>query len=201
MLCTNVSQVLAVGVGVVAAIGTPLTVLQILYLNMLTDVFPALALGIGKGDDTVMKESPRPSDESILTRSHWRDISIWAVIIGSVVLSTLWIASKRLGLPDEAATTLSFLTLGFSKLWFVFTLRDPGTSFVHNSITHNPWIWGSMVLCSGLLVGAVYLPVVSGVLPAVPPTAQGWGLVLGMSLVPFVIGQVWVKVRSLASKK
>lgn len=197
MLCTNVSEIFAVGIGAVSILGMPLTAMQILFLNMLTDVFPALALGIGKGTWSVMDAAPRSPDEPILTRSHWLTIGAWALIVGSVVLATHWIASGPLGLDARASTTLSFLTLGFAKLWFVFNLRDRNTTLWNNTVVRNPWVWGAIVFCAALLVGAVYTPLVSDVLSATEPSAQGWALVLGMSAIPFVIGQAWLELRSL----
>ncbi|MFP4509110.1 MAG: cation-translocating P-type ATPase [Spirochaetaceae bacterium] len=198
MLCTNVSEIFAVGVGAVSFLGIPLTAMQILFLNMLTDVFPALALGIGKGTRSVMDAPPRPPDEPVLTRTHWLTIGAWAFIVGSVVLATTWVASGPMGLDAEASTTLSFLTLGFAKLWFVFNLRDRKTTLWSNTVVRNPWVWAAVVFCAALLVAAVYIPLVSDVLPAAQPTTQGWILVLGMSAIPFVIGQIWIEVRSLS---
>jgi len=195
MLCTNVSEIFAVGVGAVTVLGLPLTAMQILFLNMLTDVFPALALGIGKGSSKVMEQPPRPSGEPILTRSHWLTIGAWALVIGSTVLVARWIASGPMDLGEPEAITLSFLTLGFAKLWFVFNLRDRETTLWNNTVVRNRWIWGSIVFCAALLAGAVYTPPVSAVLSAVAPSTRGWLLVLGLSAAPFVIGQGWIEGR------
>lgn len=90
---------------------------------------------------------------------------------------------------DIRAVTISFLTLGFSKLWFVFNLRDPGTRLLDNDVVRNPWIWISIALCIVLLVLAVYLPGLSDLLRTEPLDVAGWSLVLGLSLIPMLIGQ------------
>ncbi|MGD8293016.1 MAG: cation-translocating P-type ATPase C-terminal domain-containing protein, partial [Desulfobacterales bacterium] len=87
------------------------------------------------------------------------------------------------------AVTISFLTLAFSKLWFVFNLRRPESSLFRNDIVKNPYVTGAIVLCAVLLLAAVYLPGISDLLKTENPTRQGWLVVLGMSLVPFVFGQ------------
>src|SRR6056297_287916 len=73
MLCTNVAEVLAITIATIIGgfyfFPIPLLPLQILYLNVITDVFPALALGMGKGEPGIMKNKPRPKEESVLTRS------------------------------------------------------------------------------------------------------------------------------------
>ena len=180
--------------------------LQILYLNVLTDVFPALALGVGPGSGSEMKQPPRDPGEPVLTRRHWTEITGFAVVIASCVLGGLLLAQRWLGLPDAAAITVSFLTIAFGKLWFTFTLRDPDSGIVRNEITRNPWVWGALVLCVGLLLAAVYLPGLSGLLQTRRLGSSAWGLVLGMSLVPFAVGQAlrfvqrWQRRRSIPTR-
>lgn len=193
MLCTNVAEVIAVAVASVAGgfsnFPIPLLPLQILYLNVITDVFPALALGMGEGEPGVMKEKPRPRKEPVLTREHWTAIAGWAVLMACCVLGALMTALYLLDFGQRQAVTVSFLTLAFGKLWFVFNLRSPGTSMIHNDIVRNPYVIGSILLCSALLTVAVYMPVLSDVLSTVNPGRHGWTLALAMSLLPFVWGQ------------
>ena len=193
MLCTNVAEVIAVAVASAAGGFTgfplPLLPLQILYLNVVTDVFPALALGMGKGAPDVMKRKPRLRDEPVLTRAHWSAIGGWSVVIAACVLGALIVAFYRLGFDQRQAVTASFLTLAFGKLWFVFNLRSPASRLLDDDITRNPFIAASIALCTALLIAAVYLPGLSTVLKTQDPGLRGWLLVLGMSLIPFVLGQ------------
>jgi Ca2+-transporting ATPase len=194
MLCTNVAEVIAVAAASAAGgfskLPIPLLPLQILYLNVVTDVFPALALGMGKGEPDVMRQKPRPRHESVLTRSHWAAVGGWAILLAACVLIGLVFAFYGLGFDQRDAVTVSFLTLAFAKLWFVFNLRRPGSSLFNNAVVKNPYVGGAIVLCIFLLLAAVYLPPVSNMLNAVSPTGQGWLVVLGMSLVPLIFGQV-----------
>jgi Ca2+-transporting ATPase len=193
MLCTNVAEVMAVAAaaaaGAFSAMPIPLMPLQILYLNVVTDVFPALALGMGKGDPNVMKRQPRPHDESVLTRGHWAAVGGWAVLLTICVLAALVIAFYALDFPRRHAVTISFLTLAFGKLWFVFNLRRVGSSFFHNDIASNPYVAGAIALCVVLLLAAVYLPGLSNLLKTEDPTRPGWLVVITLSLVPLVFGQ------------
>jgi Ca2+-transporting ATPase len=190
MLCTNVAEVLAVAAASLVGAPLPLRPLQILYLNVLTDVFPALALGVGPGPPGVMDRPPRSPGESVLTSSHWRAVGGWSTLIGACVLGALALALEWLGLEEPAAVTVSFLTLAFTKLWFVFVLRAKGTPILDNEVVRNPWVWGALALCAGLLLAAVYVPVLSAVLSTTVPGWSGWGLVLALSLVPLVVGQL-----------
>jgi Ca2+-transporting ATPase len=194
MLCTNVAEVIAVAVAAAAGgilnLPIPLRPLQILYLNMVTDVFPALALGMGKGDPDVMKADPRPRNESVVTRGHWAAIVGWAMFLAACVLTGLSVAFYGLNFDQRQAVTVSFLTLAFGKLWFVYNLRHAGSRLFNNEIVRNPYVGIAIVLCALLLLATVYWPGLSHLLKTQNPTRQGWMIVFVMSLVPFVFGQL-----------
>jgi Ca2+-transporting ATPase len=190
MLCTNLAEILAVAGASLAGAPLPLRPLQILYLNVLTDVFPALALGVGKGSPGLMDRPPRPRNESVLTRRHWLAIGAWSAILAICVLGALAWAKRGAGMDTPRAVTVSFLTLGFAKLWFVFNLRDGGSRLLANDVVGNPWIWAALAVCTALLVAAVYVPGLSLVLKTEGPGAGGWAAVLLLSLVPAAAGQV-----------
>jgi Ca2+-transporting ATPase len=188
MLCTNIAEVLVVTLASLTQVPIPLRPLQILYLNVLTDVFPALALGLGPGSADVMKRPPRKAGESALTRHHWRSIAGWSVVIGANVLGALAIALYYLGFDEQRAVTISFLTLGFAKLWFVFNLRDRGTKVWRNDVLSNKWMWGAWGLCLLLLFATVYWNLLSGLLQTSSPGFEGWLVIVLLSLVPAVLG-------------
>jgi len=190
MLCTNVAEVIAVAAASIVRAPLPLLPLQILYLNVLTDVFPALALGVGEGDQRVMKRPPRDPQEPILTRRHWLEIGGWAVGIAACVLGALAAALTFLQFDQASAVTASFLTLAFGKLWFVFNLRDPGSAILRNDVIRNRWVWAALALCAALLMAAVYVPGLSDLLRTERLGATGWGLVLAFSVPPLIVGQV-----------
>jgi len=201
MLCTNLAEILVVTLASLAHAPIPLRPLQILFLNVLTDVFPALALGVGTGSHDVMNRPPRNPNESVLTRNHWLAIGGWSVVIGACVLSALSLALMWLGFSEMKAITVSFLTLGFAKLWFVLNLRDRGSPVWNNDVVRNPWIGGSLVLCTGLLLLSVYWPPLSGVLQTERPGLYGWLLILGISLVPAALGAFLPGIRFYSSGK
>ncbi len=189
LLSCNVSEILAVAIASLAGIPLPLLPLQILFLNLVTDVFPALALGVGEGDPAVMAHSPRNPQEPILTRGHWLFIAAYGGLISGTVLGAMGLALRLPGFSREEAVTVSFLTLAFAQLWHVFNLRDVGSRFLRNDITGNRYIWGALVLCSGLLLSAVYVPAIARVISTEPLGCLGWAIVIGMSFLPYVVGQ------------
>jgi Ca2+-transporting ATPase len=197
LLSGNVGAILIVGVAMLFGTTLPLLPLQILYLNMISDVFPALALGVGKGEPSVMEMQPRPSSEPVVPKALWGIITAYGVLIACCVLTGFWIALEEMSLASERAVTISFLTLAFTRTWHVFNMRDFGSSPLFNDVTRNPFVWGSVILSIGLLVLAVYFQPLAKVLSIVPPTTLEWGLILGMSLIPMLLVQVLKQFSSL----
>lgn len=188
MLITNIAEVIAVASASLMQLPIPLRPLQILYLNVLTDVFPALALGVGYGAIDVMRRPPRKSEEPVLTQHHWKFIGGWSFVIAVCVLGALAIALHQLGYDEKRAVTVSFLTLAFAKLWFVFNLRDRGTTIWKNDISSNRWLWGAWLICLTLLAAAVYWSPLSALLHTVSPGLTGWVVIAAISLLPVGLG-------------
>jgi Ca2+-transporting ATPase len=193
LLSCNVAEILVIGLASLINAPLPVRPLQILFLNLVTDVFPALALGVGEGDPTIMERPPRDPGEPIMTSRHWLSVAGYGLVITFSVLGSFALAFVWLGLGESRAVTISFLTLAFAQLWHVFDMRDPGSSFLRNDVTQNSYVWGALALCVGLLLSAVYIPGLADVLNIVDPSVKGWALVIGMSLIPWAAGQVSVQ--------
>jgi Ca2+-transporting ATPase len=195
LLGCNLSEVLIVTGAALVQAPLPLLALQILYLNLVTDVFPALALAFGEGDARVMDRPPRPPEEPILPRRHWRRLAIHSVVIAATVLATLYVAVGPLGHRGDHARTLTFLTLAFAQLWHVFNVRERGSRLLADDVSRNPWVWGAIALCVVLIAGAVYVPGLAAVLDLHPPSGTDWAVILLASLVPLIVGQLAARKR------
>lgn len=192
LMSCNVSEVLVVGLAVGVGLPMPLLPLQILFLNLVTDVFPAFALGLGRGDGEVMHKPPRDPKEQILDRSRWRLIAVLGALITIATLGAFLLALSWLALPPAAAVTVAFLTLALSQLWNVFNMRDPDASLIINDVTRNAYVWGALVLCLALIGLAVGLPSLANLLGLPWPGPQGLALAAVASLVPLLLGQAWL---------
>ncbi len=189
LLSCNLSEILSVGIASFFAVPIPLLPLQILFLNLVTDVFPALALGVGKGSREVMNRPPRDSKEPVLRKAHWEVMIGYSLLITAAVIASLLSAIFLLGYGNDRAVTVSFLTLAFAQLWHVFNMRNRGSRIFINDISGNPWVWAALGLCTFLLLFAVYLPPLAAILDIVPPGGKGWLLVIGFSFFPLLAGQ------------
>lgn len=186
LLSGNLAEILAIGF--CAAIAAPLLLLplQILYINLVLDVFPALALGVSRAAPGLMAHAPRDPEEPILTRRLWTATALWGLLIAVTVTSVFFLALGPLSMSRAEAVTIAFLTFGLARLWHVFNMRDPGAGVIANAVVGNRWIWLAIVLCITLLACAAFLPGLAGVLEVVPVGPRGWALIVGGSLVPLL---------------
>jgi Ca2+-transporting ATPase len=201
LLSCNVSEILAVAAASLAQGPLPLLPLQILFLNLVTDVFPALALGVGEGSRSQMREPPRRRDESVIERRHWLRILGLGGAIALSVLVALGIAVHCLGKSGREATTVSFLALALAQLWHVFSMRESGSGVLRNEVTRNAWVWGAIALCLALVGAAILWPPLASVLGVSGPGLDGLGLALGASLFPLLAGQLGLLARARRAAK
>lgn len=190
LLSCNLSEMLIVGLAILIGLQLPLLPLQILFLNLVTDVFPAFAFATSEGSDDVLNRPPRDPKKPIITRSLWVTIVAHGVSITFSTLAAFLIALYVLQLPINAAVTVSFLTLAFAQLWHVFNMRSPGSGILVNEVTRNKYMWGALFISLALTLGAVFIPVVANALQLVRPDRTSWTLIVGMSLLPLVLGQI-----------
>jgi Ca2+-transporting ATPase len=189
LMSCNLSEILIIGAATLSGLPLPLLPLQILYLNLITDVFPAFALGVGEGGRDVMRRPPRNPGESIVNAQGWLLIGAYAAIITIATLAAFVAALFWLELSEDAAMSVAFLTLAFAQLWHVFNMRAQGSKLLLNEVTRNPFIWAAIVLCATLIVSAVHAPGLFAVLSLSDPGPVGWAVVAGASLIPLLAGQ------------
>ncbi len=199
LLSCNISEVLVVALATVAGAPLPLLPLQILFLNLVTDVFPALALGVGEGSAHLMQRPPRDAGESVITGRHWRAITLYGALMTASVLLAFGLALRDPKIGPERAVTISFLTLAFGQLWHVFNMRRIRSGLMKNEITKNPWIWGALGFCVVVLLVATYVPALAKLLSITPPNGTGWLLIATMSLLPLLIAQTLKVLARMAS--
>lgn len=135
-------------------LGSPLLPLQILFLNLVTDVFPALALGMGQGNKKLILQQARALSEPILTKRHWKSIIVYALIITISILGAFLFALKVKNYNNLDANNVAFFTLAFAQLVHPFNLIKRGESLLGNGIVKNLHLWASILFCSLLLLGA-----------------------------------------------
>jgi len=195
LLSCNVSEVMIVGLAAAFGGALPLMPLQILFLNLVTDVFPALALGVGSGTSRLMLAKPRPSTQPLLGHSQWIFIVVHGVVITASVLAAFWFALYQLDLSGDGAVTVSFYTLALTQLWHVFNLRATGSGLLKNQVTQNRYVWLALLVCILILAIAMVIPGFSQVLSLTNIGSEGWLLVGVASTLPLLAGQLMIYLR------
>tara|TARA_R110000744_G_C19355146_1_gene560760 strand:- start:219 stop:2894 length:2676 start_codon:yes stop_codon:yes gene_type:complete len=154
LLSCNLAEILTVGFAALLNLPSPLLPLQILFLNLVTDVFPALALGFGKGEKDIMEQPPKKPKDPILSQSDWNFIVLYGLSISIAVLGIVAYADKILKFSPETINNMAFYTLVFAQLLNVFNIPKQRESFFINEITTNLWVWGAIILSLALTLGA-----------------------------------------------
>jgi len=190
LLSGNLAEIMAVAAAALVAAPLPLLPLQILYINFVSDVMPALALGLSPGERGVMQQPPRAPDEPILMRRHWGAVGGYGALIAVTVLIAFAIALGPMQLDTAHAVTISFLTFGFARLWHVLNMRGTESPLLLNEVTRNPYVWIAIAVGVALLIVATYIAPLAAILSIEIPTVGEWLLILGFSLLPLILVQL-----------
>jgi len=184
LLSCNLSEVLVVGLAILLTLPLPILPLQILYLNLVTDVFPAFALAMGEGERDVLRRPPRDPKEPIVGHAQWVAIVLQSIALTAGTFGALLLAQTWLALDSRDVVTVTFLTLAFAQLWHVFNMRHVRAPFFNNEVTRNPWVWAALALCTLLVAAPPYIAPMAHVMQLTPPTPAMWAVVIAMSLTP-----------------
>ena len=190
----NLSEVLVLFLSALAGLPLPLLPLQILWLNLITDVFPALALAVEPPEPDVMRRPPRDPEAAILSRRFLATIGGHGVVLTAVTLGVfLWALELRTpGVGEDVegtAVTLAFMTLAMTQLTHVINARAFGPVLFSRRLLSNGWAWGAFALTVGLQLLAVYQPGLARVLHTVPLGPEDWLVVAAAAAVPVLVGQ------------
>lgn len=192
----NLAEVLVILGASLLGMPQPLLPLQILWLNLVTDTFPALALAAEPAAERVMRRPPRDPHDAILSAPFVLRITAFAALIVAVTLVAFAVSLRGAAHDTERAVTIAFMTLVFAQVFHLGNAR--GGSVLHwRRATANLWALAAVALTVALQLLAIYVAPLAGVLRVVPLTTRDWMLILPLSLLPAVVGQAiaWVRVR------
>jgi Ca2+-transporting ATPase len=185
----NLAEVLVLlGAGLVAG-QSPLLAIQILWLNLVTDTFPALALALEPAESDIMQRPPRRPDEAILSAAFLKRIALYAALIAVPALAAYAWGLTRDESDPRYAMTLAFMTLAFAQTFHLVNARRSGPAVVRGQAFSNRWAFGAVGLVTVLQIASVHVPALAGVLGTQPLSGTDWLLVLLLALVPAVVGQ------------
>ncbi len=190
LLSCNVAEILVIFLGTLVTKNSPLTAIQLLWLNLVTDGAPALALGTEKGDPDIMSQPPRPPKEPIINRFMQVGILTQTIAITSVTLAAYFIGLKWFPSHVEAAESMAFVTLSASELFRAFTSRSERYPILKIGVFGNRNMNLAFLSSMALLLGVVYIPGLNIVFNTVPLGWQQWEIILPLLLIPSVVAEI-----------
>ncbi|MDE5413026.1 cation-translocating P-type ATPase [Alkalihalobacterium chitinilyticum] len=197
MLASNVGEILVMLFAMILGLPLPLVAIQILWINLVTDGLPAMALGMDKAEGDVMKRPPRSPDEGVFARGlAWKIVSR-GFMIGVVTLVAFMVTLNAN--PDDLtkAQTVAFVTLVMAQLIHVFDCRSE-YSVYHRNPFENMYLVVAVISSVLLMLAVIYYPPLQTVFHTTYMDARDWLLILGMAAIPTVVlgaGQLFGKKR------
>ena len=189
LLSCNMSEIFVVTFAGFLNVGSPLLPLQILFINIITDVFPALALGVGKDNKKLMQSPPRDPKQPILQLADWKRIVFYALVMTISVLGVYWFATRQLGLSTQEGNTITFYALSLAQLLHVFNMYSGKKRFFINEITRNKFIWMALILCILIMFTTNYNPFLRQILSLQILEIQSMELILAAGILPILVIQ------------
>ena len=192
LLSGNTAGILAVLYASFMALPVPFKAVHLLFINLLTDSLPAIALGVEPHSSDVMNEKPRPKNQSILTKKVLTNICVEGVVIGVMTMIAFYVGFMR---NAEVASTMAFSTLCLSRLVHGFNCKSDKPVWFTKTMWNNKSMIGAFFVGFVLLNAVLLVPVLQGIFAVAPLTIAELLTVYGLSLGTFVIVQILKMIR------
>jgi len=190
LLSCNVGEILVIFLAVLAGLPSPLTAIQLLWLNLITDGAPALALGMEKGEADIMQQPPRPPKEPIINGPMVTMIAVQTVAITAAVLGAYFIGLNAFGQIPLMADTMAFVTLSASELLRALSARSERYSVFRLGLLSNRTMLYSIAASLALLLLVVYAPFLQPIFDTQPLGWAQWRIVGPLILVPAASAEI-----------
>ena len=184
LLACNAGEVLVMAVAAMAGWPAPLAPIQILWLNLVTDGLPALALGLEPPEPDIMRRVPRPPQEPVITWSRGLTILAHGGLVGVVCVAAFWIAYRGDAANIPHARTFTFCVAAFAQLFFALTCRSDSLTVMRLGWFSNPWLMGAITVSTLLQVAVVMLPFTQPVFAVGSDLGREWLTVAILALIP-----------------
>ena len=190
LLSCNLGEILTIFLATLLRWDLPLTAIQLLWLNLLTDGAPALALGLEKGDPDIMEQPPRPPDEPVINRPMRRGIGVQTVAITAATLGAFLLGKRWF--PDSlaAAQTMSFVTLSTSELLRAYTARSERYSVFRIGVWSNQYMQMSVAASIALLLAVIYIPFLDPIFNTAFMGLREWLVMAPLILLPATAAEI-----------
>lgn len=190
LLSCNVAEIAVIFVAILAGLPSPLSAIQLLWLNLVTDGAPALALGMEQGDPDTMDRPPRPADEPVINRLMFVGIMVQTVAIAVVTLTAYLLGLQLFAGSPGVAETMAFSTLSFSELLRAFTARSELSPLHQLGFFSNRYMIYAVLSSMILLALVIYVPFLQSVFNTVPMSVVHWQIMLPLLVIPSIVQEL-----------
>jgi len=210
LITCNLGEVITIFVTLLLGWSAPLLATQLLWINLITDSLPAIALGMDPGNHDVMKEKPRPAKESFFANGASRHVLLGGFLIGALTITAYFYGYYEHGFSPfdkqvpqntiEYARTMAFMVLVVCQLFYSLALRNERKSIFSIGLFSNKYLVGAIVLGLALQLIVVGIPVIQTAFHLQMPDLRAWGIIFALGITPLLVSEL-IKVFIRASNK
>ena len=194
LIATNIGEIVAIFFGLLLGLETPLLAIQLLWINLVTDSFPAIALGMEPAEKDIMNRKPNDSKKSIFTDGLWEKIFVEGFMIGIITLFAFSLGNKLYGL--QVGRTMAFISLSMLELVHSFNVRSEESLF-KAGLFKNKYLIGAFLIGTILQVGVVVIPKIADIFDVVLLNNKQWIYTAIISILPLVIVEIQKKINTI----
>lgn len=202
LLSSNVGEIITIFIALLLGWSTPLLAIHLLWVNLVTDSLPAIALGLDPADDDVMKRKPYSASNNFFSDGLWIRIAVEGCMIGLLSIIAFGIGTVYFDTADSyiVGRTMAFATLSISQLVHAFNVRTEKSIFA-TSIFDNIYLIGAFCIGAILQISVISLPSLSNAFRVAPLHTNQWCIVFILSLMPILIVELEKKLSSFSNVK
>lgn len=198
LIATNIGEIVTIFMGLILGLKSPLLAIQLLWINLVTDSLPAVALGLEAPEEDIMSRKPINSRKGIFADGLWNKIIIEGIMIGMLTLVAFSIGNKYYGL--EVGRTMAFLSIGLLELVHSFNIKSEQSIF-KKGFLENKFLMGSFLLGTFVQTIVVIVPSLADIFKLVPLTQTQWIITLAISFLPIPIIELQKKMNGEKREK
>ena len=194
LISTNVGEIVTIFFGLLLGLDSPLLAIQLLWINLVTDSIPAIALGLERPEIDIMDKKPKDSKKGLFADGLWGNIFIEGTMIGILTLFAFSFGNHRYGL--EVARTMAFVCLGMLELVHCFNIKSEQSIF-KVGIFENRYLIGAFILGTILQCVIVCVPLLANIFKLVPLNSIQWVCCIAISILPIIIIECQKKINEI----
>lgn len=187
MISTNLGEILLLLVAVLCNLDMPLLPIQLLFINLVGDSLPSLALSVDHAAKDIMSRKPVDPNQGIFTKAFTSKITIQAFIIGGTTILAYMLGSK---VSVDVARTMTFAVMVFSQFTMIFSIRSGKEWFTYRFFS-NRWLWLTIVFVTALTLMVMLIPGLQSLFKLASLTSVQWWIVIGLSFAVLVLSELF----------